>query len=77
MLVGLSQNRLQCKRSLLGAVRKYYFFEVGIYEKNIEIKSSAFNDISDYGSVDPTSIIGAKKTNPLPARQPSVQEVII
>ena len=33
--------------------------------------------MSDYGSVDPTSVIGTKKQGPLPGRQPSVQEVII
>ena len=51
---------------------------LGIYEKNIEIKSSAFQDVSDYGA----SVISNRKTiNPPPASggstvPPPIQEVI-
>ena len=54
-------------------------FYVGIYEKNIEIKSSAFQDVSDYGSVA-ESVVGNRKTisnpNPKPSQVP-IQEVIM
>jgi hypothetical protein len=52
--------------------------DAGIYEKNIEIKSSAFHEPTEYddGSVirPPSIAVGAKK----PANKPEpVQEVII
>lgn len=51
---------------------------VGIYEKNIEIKSSAFQDVSEYGSVMDPSIIGNRNTgNPARKTQVPIQEVII
>ena len=50
----------------------------GIYEKNIEIKSSAFQDVSDYGSVT-ESIAGNRKTignpNNVKPSQVPIQEV--
>lgn len=52
----------------------------GIYEKNVEIRSSDFPDVSDYGSVA-DSVVGNRKTvnnpnNNKPSQVP-IQEVIM
>ena len=74
---GIGQDRLQRQGDLYRAALKYCLFYAGIYEKNIEIKSSAFQDVSDYGSVA-ESVVGNRKTinNPKPSQVP-IQEVIM
>lgn len=64
---------------LPSSLKVYYLSWPEVYEKNIEIKSSVFQDASEWGaSVVDQSIVGGRNTkNAPPVRQSAVREVII